>query len=393
MKQKDYDLEYRKYVIGGVAALIVFIYIVRLFTLQITSDDYKKSADSNAFLKKIEYPSRGAIMDRTGKLMVYNQPSYDIMVVMNEMKDRLDTLNHYYGKLVQNAYRNRDSRIWYMYILSSANLSQAFRRTGYLRGLSSAMNRQAEDIKETTALLEIRRDSLLSMKRAAEAIKVERVKDMDLLKVEESESETLVAQLNKDKRKYQQELQKKNREVEALNREIAEIIRKATAKKSTASSSKKTSSSKAASGKSTSTAIDTKLNSRFASNKGRLPWPVEGTVIETFGQHYHPVYKNVKLPFSNGVTVAVTRGATVKAVFDGEVAQIVVMPGYNNCILVQHGEYFTFYCKMGSVSVKAGDKVKTGQVLGSVATIGGEDQLHFQLWSGRTPQNPENWLK
>ena len=92
MKQKDYDLEYRKYVIGGVAALIVFIYIVRLFMLQITSDDYKKSADSNAFLKKIEYPSRGAILDRTGKLMVYNQPSYDIMVVMNEVKDRLDTL-------------------------------------------------------------------------------------------------------------------------------------------------------------------------------------------------------------------------------------------------------------------------------------------------------------
>ena len=93
MKQKDYDLEYRKYVIAGVAALIVFIYIVRLFMLQITSDDYKKSADSNAFLKKIEYPSRGAILDRTGKLMVYNQPSYDIMVVMNEMKDRLDTLD------------------------------------------------------------------------------------------------------------------------------------------------------------------------------------------------------------------------------------------------------------------------------------------------------------
>jgi len=93
VKQKDFDLEYRKYVIAGVAALIVFIYIVRLFMLQITSDDYKKSADSNAFLKKIEYPSRGAILDRRGKLLVYNQPSYDIMVVMNEVKDRLDTLD------------------------------------------------------------------------------------------------------------------------------------------------------------------------------------------------------------------------------------------------------------------------------------------------------------
>ena len=86
-------MDYRRYVIGGVALLIVVIYIIRLFTLQITSDDYKKSADSNAFLKKIEYPSRGGIYDRNGKLLVYNQPAYDIMVVMNEAKDHLDTLD------------------------------------------------------------------------------------------------------------------------------------------------------------------------------------------------------------------------------------------------------------------------------------------------------------
>ena len=89
---KDYSLDNRRYVIAGVATLIVVIYILRLFMLQITSDDYKKSADSNAFLKKIEYPSRGVITDRNGKLMVYNQPAYDIMVVMNEAKDHLDTM-------------------------------------------------------------------------------------------------------------------------------------------------------------------------------------------------------------------------------------------------------------------------------------------------------------
>ena len=90
---KDYGAEYRHYVIGGVAILIVVVYIIRLFQLQISSDDYKKSADSNAFLKKIEYPSRGVITDRNGKLLVYNQPAYDIMVVMNEAKDHLDTLD------------------------------------------------------------------------------------------------------------------------------------------------------------------------------------------------------------------------------------------------------------------------------------------------------------
>ncbi len=90
---RDYTQDYRRYVVAGVALLIVVVYIIRLFTLQITSDDYKKSADSNAFLKKIEYPSRGGIYDRNGKLLVYNQPAYDIMVVMNEAKDHLDTLD------------------------------------------------------------------------------------------------------------------------------------------------------------------------------------------------------------------------------------------------------------------------------------------------------------
>ena len=88
----DFSLEKRRFVIAGVTVLIVVVYIIRLFSLQVTSDDYKKSADSNAFLKKIDYPSRGVITDRNGKLLVFNQPAYDIMVVMNETVDRLDTL-------------------------------------------------------------------------------------------------------------------------------------------------------------------------------------------------------------------------------------------------------------------------------------------------------------
>ena len=87
----DYNLEKRRYILSGVAVAVVTIYIIRLFTLQLMSDDYKKNADSNAFLKKIEYPSRGAIYDRNGSLLVYNQPAYDIMVVMNEEKGRIDT--------------------------------------------------------------------------------------------------------------------------------------------------------------------------------------------------------------------------------------------------------------------------------------------------------------
>ena len=312
----------------------------------------------------------------------------DSMKVRQQEIDRLqaryDTLSLYYNRLVRNAYKNRDSRIWYMYILASDNVSQAFRRFGYLRGLSRDMSQQAGRIQETTAVLEVEKERLAGMKEEAESLRRQRQADMDALRAEEGESAAVVAKLERDRKKYQQELQKKNREVEALNREIAAIIRKATSKEPAKS---------AKGGKSTSTAVDSKLSGEFAANKGRLPWPVAGTVVESYGQHYHPVFKNVKLPFNNGVTLAVPRGSEVHAVFDGTVARVVLIAGYNQCVLVQHGSYFTFYCKLKSVAVKAGDKVKTGQLLGTVDTIAGEDQFHFQLWKERTPQDPETWLR
>ena len=315
----------------------------------------------------------------------------DSMRVRQQEIDRLqarhDTLSLYYNRLVRGAYKNRDSRLWYMYILSSENIGQAVRRFGYLKGLSRNMSEHAKRIQETAAALELEKERLAGLKEEAKALRNQRQADVDALRGEEGESASLVARLEKDRKKYQADLRKKNREVEALNREIAEIIRKATAKPKSGGKST------AKGGKTTSTTVDEALSNSFAANKGRLPWPVEGTVIESYGQHYHPVYKNVKMPFNNGVTLSVARGAQAHAVFDGTVAKVVVVPGYNQCVLVQHGSYFTFYCKLKAVTVKVGDKVKTGQVLGTVDTLSGEDQFHFQLWQERSPQNPENWLK
>ncbi len=90
--KKDFNLEKRKYVLGGAVVLVVLVYLIRLFSLQIMSEDYKKNADSNAFLNKTQYPSRGVIYDRNGNLLVYNQPAYDVTLVMKEVGD-LDTLD------------------------------------------------------------------------------------------------------------------------------------------------------------------------------------------------------------------------------------------------------------------------------------------------------------
>ena len=278
------------------------------------------------------------------------------------IKARLDTLSAHYARLVRGAYINRSPKVWYMYILASDNIGQAFRRYGYLRDLSRQMNVQASKIIDIREELEKESAKLTAMKRGAEAVRAQRVSEMNKLKAEEDEARSLVSQLKKNKRKYQSDLSRKQREVEALNREIERIIRSAT--EGTGKSGKGSSQTV------TRKPIDYTLAKKFEANKGKLPWPADGPVVDHFGQRFHPVYTNLKLPFNNGVTIALPTGTEIKAVFDGVVKQIVVMPGYNKCILVQHGNYFSFYCKLRTVSVKAGDKVKTGQVVGTVDTIG-----------------------
>lgn len=302
---------------------------------------------------------------------------------IDSLQVRLDTMNFYYNRLVRSAYKNRDPKLWYMYIVASDNLGQGLRRYSFLKNLSREMNTQGMKIKESKAELETERAALLGMKEEAEALRAERVVEMQKLSKEEASSKTTINRLQKEKRQYQNQLASKKKEVEALNKEIARIIAE-TMKGDT--KGKKNSSAKSA-------PVDYALGKEFSSNKGKLPWPVEGPVVETFGVHYHPVYKQLKLPDSDGISIAVSDGTPVKAVFEGVVKNVIVQPGYNKCVLVQHGDWFTFYCKLGSVSVKAGDKVKTGQVLGTVEPIAGVSQLHFQLWSSKGPQNPLPWLR
>ncbi|MGI6313869.1 MAG: murein hydrolase activator EnvC family protein [Candidatus Cryptobacteroides sp.] len=289
---------------------------------------------------------------------------------------RLDTMSAGYSRLVRTAYRSRDSRIWYMYLLASEDLGQGLRRYGYLRSLSSQMRTQAARIKEAQAVLAAQKAEAEALRKNAAKVRDTRLSELKKLSKEESESKKLVSQLSKNEKQYRKQLAAKQKEKEALDREMRRMVEKA---------------SKTSTG--TKTVIDTKLDAEFAKNQGKLPWPADGPVIDSFGYRYHPVYKNVRLPFNNGINIALSPNTAVKSVFEGKVCQVIVMPGYNQCVLLQHGGYFTFYCKLANVSVKAGDKVKTGQVIGLVDTISGETQLHFELWEGKTPRNPENWLK
>ena len=355
---------------------------IEIIDSQLRTNASKSSSALNRLaLVRKKMDARKELLEESDRQIAgYNKAIGAMEKEIKAAQQRLDTLSEYYTRLVRSAYKNRNTKVWYMYILASDNLGQAFRRYGYLRDLSAQMKVQAEKIIEAKAALESEKASLQELKKEAEAVRKERAEEVARLQAEETDSRNLVNQLERNRKKYQGELDRKRREVDALNREIERIIRNAMG----GSKSGKASGSKE---------IDIKLANEFKANKGKLPWPVEGPVVDRFGQNYHPVYTKIKLHFNNGINIAVSPGTGVKAVFDGVVKQIVVMPGYNKCVLIQHGDYFSFYCKLGTVSVKAGDKVKTGQEIGTVDTMNGETQLHFQIWSGRTPQNPEIWLR
>lgn len=337
-------------------------------------------ADLNLIRKKVS--NRKELVAESDRLIrKFNDDIYLTQLEINKINRRIETLTDHYSRLVVSAYKNRDVRVWYMYMLASDNLGQAFRRFGYFKNLSNQMKDEAQKIRSAKEELELEKDKLSKMKKDAEAVKAERVKELESLRKDEAKADNVVKQLKKSRNTYQKQLNAKKKEVEALNREIEKMIAAAmggTTGKSSSTRSK--------------TVVDQKLAAQFVKNKGKLPWPVEGAIVGRFGSHKHPVY-NIVMPQNNGFDLAVSKGEQAKAIFDGVVRQVMVLPGYNQCVMIDHGDYFTLYCKLRNVKVKADDKVKTGDVLGTVDTINGQTQLHFELWQGKKALNPEAWLK
>ena len=337
-------------------------------------------ADLNLIRKKVSN-RKELVAESDRQIRKFNDDIYLTQLEINKINRRIETLTDHYSRLVVSAYKNRDVRVWYMYMLASDNLGQAFRRFGYFKNLSNQMKDEAQKIRAAKEELELEKEKLSKMKKDAEAVKAERMKELESLRKDEAKADNVVKQLKKSRNTYQKQLNAKKKEVEALNREIEKMIAAAmgdTTGKSSSTRSK--------------TVVDQKLAAQFVKNKGKLPWPVEGAIVGRFGSHKHPVY-NIVMPQNNGFDLAVSKGEQVKAVFDGVVRQVMVLPGYNQCVMIDHGDYFTLYCKLRNVKVKADDKVKTGDVLGTVDTINGQTQLHFELWQGKKALNPETWLK
>lgn len=317
---------------------------------------------------------------------------------------RLDTLEHYYRNMVYNAYKTRDTKVWFMYILASESMDQGYRRWSYLKNYSKTINSQAEKIRELKSERRLQLEQLEKMKAESLAQQNVRTKEYNKLTEEEKQGKAFAKSLDRKQNQYRQQLAKKKSEASRLAKEVERMIAaEIKRQQELARLAQKAEKEKEADPQKQTDigrkefeeySANTKLSGSFSLNKGKLPYPVaQGVVVEKFGVHPHPTLKNVTLPFNNGINISTKPGSSVRVVFDGVVKQIVAIPGYNQCVLVQHGQYFTFYCKLAKVDVKVGTKLSTGDTIGMLESGGSTATLHFELWNGTSKQNPELWLK
>lgn len=277
---------------------------------------------------------------------------------------------------LRSAYvRNRLQPSW-LYILSAQTAGQALQRWVYLRQYNNYVRRQWQILSGKKAVLEeVLRQLAEDRKVKTELFQTEERTKSQIQKEQQSR-QALVNQLSKEEKKLKQQLTASQEKKKKLDAEIARLIKEEAGKLSSSG---------------LADAPETKaLNAQFSSNKGKLPWPVgKGLITGRFGEHPHPVLKGIKVQ-NNGVDIRAEPNSAVKSLFEGTVASVTRIPGYDNMIMIRHGLYYTVYSKVDRVTVKKGDAITTGQVIGY---LGSDDpELHLEIWQDKNKLNPETWL-
>lgn len=323
---------------------------------------------------------------------------------INKLNRELVVLKDDYAEMILKSYKSRSQQSRAMFMLSSENFLQAYKRLQYMKQYSSYRKMQGIEIKDKTDKLADYNLKLSGQKMEKEKLLAEQEKQRQDLEKEKQEQEKIANSLKKNKKQITAEIKKKQQEYRKIDAQIQKLIRDAIAE-----ANKKAAAAKAKANPKTTTAAETKkietstkivltpegqlVSNNFKANKGRLPWPVEkGTITLGYGDQPHPVYKSLVI-HNSGVEITTESGSNARAVFSGEVTKVIVISPLNKAVCVQHGDYFTIYQNLGSVNVSAGDKVSTKQVLGKVRTNAeGKTVLKFMISQNTTYTNPSQWI-
>ena len=303
------------------------------------------------------------------------------------LKNDINKLKDEYARLILKTYKSKSELNRLMFIFSSKNFIQAYKRSNYINQFAEYRKRQANQIKIKSKYIEDLNLDLNKQKISINKLIDENKSIKDIYEVDIKSQEKLIAILNRKENSYRKEIIKKQKKAALLENEIQRLIRIAINE-----SNKKNRTNNL---NEFSLTPEAKLISEnFFSNKGNLPWPVEkGLLVQSFGKRRHPDVRTTIIK-SNGITLATPQNETVRSIFDGYVMSILNFKGSNPTVLIQHGNYITSYSNLSKVYVKKGDKVSSKESVGEVFTnpLTGKSLLKFSIFKSSLPINPKDWI-
>ena len=310
-------------------------------------------------------------------------------------EENLQKLRNEYSKMIYAVFKQKGNRSNIMFVVSSVDFNQAYKRIVYLKQYSAFRKIQANKIRETQSLLIKSTEKLAQQKdmlieeSARKVILVESKKqELTSIGNYKKEEQELLVKLKSSEKKFRKQLQDKQNKAKILQQKIREIIEEEIKRA-------RDEANKIGGNKGYALTPESRaLSADFANNKGGLPWPLEkGVVVGRYGKQKHIVFSGVET-FNNGIDIATERSADVRVVFDGTVSRIFFIKGEGKAILINHGDYFSVYSGLKEVTVKTGDKLLAKEKIGVVITHEEEKktELHFEIWKGYDKQNPSKWL-
>jgi septal ring factor EnvC (AmiA/AmiB activator) len=325
-------------------------------------------------------------------------------LTINRLKRELVVLKDDYAQMIVKSYKSRSEQSRAMFLLSSENFLQAYKRAQYMKQYASYRKNQGLEIQSKSEELLVHNETLEVQKTAKQKLIEENEKERLVLEKEKQIQQELAKAIKKDKKQLLAEIKKKQQETKNIDNQIAKLLRAAIAasnKKTATATAKSNPKTSAESTKATETSAKIVLtaegkieSNNFKANKGKLPWPVEkGFVSLPYGDQPHPIVKSL-IVHNSGVEITTDQGANARAVFAGEVISVMVLSPVNKAVMIQHGDYFTVYQNLSSVSVSKGDKVSIKQAIGRIRTNGdtGKTVLKFTLSQNTVYNNPATWL-
>lgn len=306
---------------------------------------------------------------------------------VNQLKAQLELLKKDYAEMVVKSYKSKSIHSRLMFLFSSENFKQAYKRLQYYEQYKLYQKNQAEIIKSKS--LELNQlNTELKLQQAEKKALIEKNREVNLILEEELKQQNiLISDIKKDIGKYRASINKKQREIEKLDKQIEKLIKEAIAASNREKGSKRSSSF-------TLTPEAKALAASFESNKGKLPWPVKKGIVKVkYGTQPSPIDPSIKIR-SNGIRIATEPAAKVKAIFKGEVLAIHLVKRGNPSVLIRHGNYISVYKNLSKIYVKKGQIIQTNQEIGQVFTNpnSGESILNFSLFKDGSTQNPMYWI-